>query len=143
MTEDVEGRTATELAVLDVASSDLVIGCSLYLESGGFGQDTERKAILDYLSSEVLSDVAGVDEAYAFALGDVGFARLLSKESMWSFIKGWQGKPKPTCGGENKSKHLSKFKSVLVEVGLARSTEVQVDYRRGLVMVKKGSAKKV
>ena len=116
---------------------------------GGFQAETQKKIVVDFMNTNILKDVSGVDEAYAYSFGSVGFLRFVTKDDMWSFIKAWQTREKPKFNGKYlwastskspaeriKAKNLSKFKRVLVEVGLANATDIRIDYRRGFAFVK-------
>ena len=69
---------------------------------------------------------------------------------MYEFMKKYGASSKPTVNGKpvwvaasrspeerRKGKHLAKHKKVLIEVGIAKPEDVRVDYRRGILMVKR------
>jgi uncharacterized coiled-coil protein SlyX len=113
---------------------------------GGFGQDTPKDEILEFLNANVLKDVAGIDEAYAYNYGSVGFVRFESKDGMYNFLKSAGQKPKAKINGKEiwisvsktpeerlKAKSLGKLKRVLIETGLTEPANVRIDYKRGIV----------
>ena len=111
--------------------------------------ETQKKIVVDFMSQNILKDISGLEEAYAYSFGSVGFFRFVTKDDMWSFIKIWQHREKTKINGKDlwastskspaeriKAKNLSKFKRVLVEVGLANATDIRIHYRRGFAFVK-------
>jgi hypothetical protein len=116
---------------------------------GGFGPDTPKDQVIEYLKKHIVKDVAGIEEAYAYSFGNVGFVRFSSIDALFQFLKKMNSKDKPQINGRSvwistskspeertKSKHLSKFKRVLLDTGLAEADSVKIDYKRGIVFVK-------
>ena len=117
---------------------------------GGFPADTERVEVKEFLSKPVLQGLAGIDKVYAYSFGNVGLVRFHTEKCMWDFIKIMNSKAKPaykskelwvstskTPEDRRKAKTLGKYKKVLIEVGLAQPTDVRIDYKRGLLFLKK------
>ena len=115
---------------------------------GGFERDTPKRDVVEFMNKEILNNVGGVDEAFAYNFGSVGFVRFLERDDMFKFIKEFSTKDKPLFQGRplwvttsktpeerTKSKHLSKFKKVLIETALADPSSIKVDYNRGVVFV--------
>ena len=118
---------------------------------GSFPQDSERDAVIDLINKHVISDKDGtVDEIYAYAFGSIGFVRFKTSEQMREFLRKFGNDPKPQVEGKGlwataskspeerkKAKYLGKHKRVLIEVGLAIAGDIKIDYRRGMLMVKR------
>ena len=120
---------------------------------GGFDQDTPKEEVVTFLQQNLLKDAVGVEEAYGYTFGSVGFIRFNSRDAMFQFLKNVNAKPKPQIKDRDvwistskspeertKAKNLSKFKKVLLDTGLAEPDRVKVDYKRGLVFVNKHRA---
>ena len=114
---------------------------------GGFGENTEKKEVVNFINEKFLKDIKGVD---AYTFGSVGFIRFVSKDAMWEFVKMYQNNAKPQINGKDlwvstskspadrkKAKYLGKFKRVLIEVGLANPQNIRINYRRGIAYVQK------
>ena len=117
---------------------------------GGFEQDSERNDVVTFIKESMLKDVNGVDEVYAYNFGNVGFIRFNNVDAMWTYVKDAANKPKPKIADKDvwisvskspeerrKSKILSKNKKVLIEVGLARTSDIRVDYKRGILLIQR------
>ena len=118
---------------------------------GGFAQDSDRDVVIDLINKHVISEDNGtVDETYAYAFGSIGFVRFKTPEQMREFLRKFGNSPKPQADGKdlwttaskspeerNKAKHLGKHKRVLIEVGLATAGDIKIDYRHGILMVKR------
>ena len=115
---------------------------------GGFERDTPKREVVEFMNKSILKNVGGVDEAFAYNFGSVGFVRFLDRDDMFTFIKEFSTKDKPTFQGKaiwvttsktpderTKSEHLSKFKKVLIETALADPSSIKIDYNRGDVFV--------
>jgi hypothetical protein len=118
---------------------------------GSFAQDSDRDVVIDLINKHVISDKDGtVDEIYAYAFGSIGFVRFKTSEQMREFLKKFGNGPKPQVEGKSlwataskspeerkKAKYLGKHKRVLIEVGLATAGDIKIDYRRGILMVRR------
>jgi hypothetical protein len=118
---------------------------------GGFMQDSERSEVIALIEKHIIDEFDDtVDEIYAYGFGSIGFVRFKTAVSMRDFLKKFGAKPKPQVEGKNlwatvsrspeerkKAKHMGKYKRVLIEVGLAKSEDIRIDYRRGILMVKR------
>ena len=127
--------------------------CDKFLRTavvGGFSRDTPKGEVIEFLNKKLLEGVEGVDEAYAYAYGSVGFIRFNSKEHMYKFLKDIGQTRKPQINGKDiwistsktpeerkKAKSLGKFKRVLIETKLAEPMDVKIDYKRGIIFVKR------
>ena len=130
------------------ASTDDKFGRTIVV--GGFPQDSEKRDVVTFINDQLITDVDGVDEVYSYSFGNVGFIRFNSVDEMWAYVKQVSNKPKPKINGKDvwisvskspedrrKCKVLGKNKKVLIEVGLASSSDVRIDYKRGIMFVKK------
>ena len=85
-----------------------------------------------------------------YSFGSVGFVRFTTTDAMFVFLKQAAAKEKPQIGDRSiwissskspeegkKSKSLSKFKKVLLDTSLAKPEDVKVDYKRGIVFVRR------
>jgi len=116
---------------------------------GGFAQDSDRDDVTSLIEKHVISETdEAVEEIYAYTFGS--FIRFVSIDGMRTFLRKFGARPRPNVGGttlwatqsknpgeRRKSKHLGKHKRVLIEVGLAKSDGIKIDYRRGILMVKR------
>ena len=115
---------------------------------GGFDHDTPKEEVVQFMNNRVLKNVKGTEETYAYNFGSVGFVRFVSREHMLQFIKDMESKPKPSIDGKTmwistskspeerlKTKNVSKLKRGFVETGLAEASEVQADYKRGVLFI--------
>jgi hypothetical protein len=118
---------------------------------GGFKQDSERSEVIALIGKHIIDELEDtVDEIYAYGFGSIGFVRFKNAANMRDFLKKFGAKPKPQVEGKNlwatvskspeernKAKHIGKYKRVLIEVGLAKVEDIKIDYRRGILMVKR------
>jgi hypothetical protein len=118
---------------------------------GGFKQDSERSEVIALIGKHIIDELDdNVDEIYAYGFGSIGFVRFKNSANMRDFLKKFGAKPKPQVEGKNlwatvskspeernKAKHIGKYKRVLIEVGLAKVEDIKIDYRRGILMVKR------
>ena len=116
---------------------------------GGFDQDTDQATVKEYIEKHITKEEK-TEEIYAFKLGSVGFVRFEETRHMYEFMRRYGASSKPALNGKpiwvaasrspeerRKGKHLAKHKKVLIEVGIAKPEDVRVDYRRGILMVKR------
>ena len=106
---------------------------------------------MKFINDKIINEThAKVDEIYAYMFGSVGFVKCKTKDAMQTFLGDIGNKQRPKVGDKQvwasasktpeerkKCKTLSKYKRVLIEVGLAKSEEVRVDYTRGFLMIKR------
>ena len=118
---------------------------------GGFMPDSEKGEVMAMIEKHVIAENdKTVEEIYAYSFGSIGFVRFVSADNMREFLKSFGSKPRPKVDDKNiwataskspgerrKAKHLGKHKRVLIEVGLAGADEIKIDYRRGILMVKR------
>jgi len=118
---------------------------------GGFMQDSERNDVIDLIGKHIISDKeATVDEVYAYNFGSIGFVRFTTAGRMKEFLTKFGVKPRPEVNGKSlwasvsrspeerkKAKHISKFKRVMIEVGLLKADDIKIDYRRGVLIAKR------
>ena len=117
---------------------------------GRFEKDTPKKDVTDFLLASVLPGVHGIEEAFAYTFGSIGFVRFRDQESKFQFLKNFNNSPKPLVKGKPiwmstsktpeerfKAKRLSKFKKMLIESNLVEAANVYVDYKRGVIFVGK------
>ena len=118
---------------------------------GGFGRDTPRQDITKFIDQNIKSsDYTGVDEIYAYAFGSIGFVRFTNKNDMWKFLNEYRNRGKALCcdreiwasisrSPEERKKGaiLSKYKKMLIEATIADAADIQVDYRNGIIQVKR------
>ena len=116
---------------------------------GGFERDTPKDIIVEFMNKNILNNVPNIEEAFAYNFGSIGFVKFQHREAMFKFMKDVSNKEKPTVNGKQiwittsktpeerkKAKHLSKFKKVLIETALATASDVNIDYKRGIIFVK-------
>ena len=116
---------------------------------GGFERDTPNKVIVDYMTDNILKNAQHVEESFAYNIGSVGFVRFRTRDAMFVFLNAFNSKDKPVFNNRplwittsktpeerTKSKHLSKFKKVLIETGLVVPGNATIDYKRGIAFVK-------
>ena len=118
---------------------------------GGFMQDSERNDVIDLIGKHIISDKeATVDEVYAYNFGSIGFVRFTTAGHMKEFLTKFGAKPRPEVNGKSlwasvsrspeerkKAKHISKYKRVMIEVGLLKADDIKIDYRRGVLIAKR------
>ena len=118
---------------------------------GAFPQDCEREKVTGWIDKHFISESDdAVDEIYAYMYGSIGFVRFQSVAQARAFLKKQGAKDKPQFGGKDiwttmskspeerrKARNLGKHKKVLMDVGLAKAEDVKIDYRRGILLIKK------
>ena len=118
---------------------------------GSFIQDSQRDEVKALIAKHIISETdETVDEIYAYSFGSIGFVRFHSVMQMVEFMKKFGNNVKPEVNGKSlwvtaskspgerrKARHLGKHKRVLIEVGLSKAEDIRIDYRRGILMVKR------
>ena len=118
---------------------------------GGFPQDSDRDQVTKWINDQMIDEKDDtVDEIYAYMYGSIGFVRFQTAALMKDYLKKSGLKEKLKFGEKEiwttaskspderrKARHLGKHKKVLIEVGLAKTEDVKVDYRRGLLLIKR------
>ena len=116
---------------------------------GGFEMDSQKE-IVEADLTELLKGVTGVQEIYAYRRGSIGFARFLSADDTWAYLKkvNVQGLERPTIRGMpiwisasrtpedwKKRRLFYSCKLVLVEAGVAKEEDVKYELKRGFLWI--------
>ena len=132
-------------------NSDEMEKLALAMVVGSFAQNSERNVVKALIEKHVIAEAdETVEEIFAYAFGSIGFVRFKTTDHMKEFLKKFGTSTKPKINGKNlwtiatkspderkKAKHIGKYKRVLIEVGLASADDIKIDYRRGVLMVKR------
>ena len=118
---------------------------------GGFERESPREDITRFIEQNIItSDYKGIDEIYAYAIGSIGFVRFTNKNDMYKFLKEYGGRGKSRCGDREiwaavsrfpeerkKGTVLSKWKKMLIEASIAEAADVKIDYKNGIIFLKR------
>ena len=118
---------------------------------GGFEEDS-IKADVVHKVKDILKDVGGVEDVFAYRRGSIGFARFQSIGAMYKFLEqyNWKDGVKPTHNGKTlwatasrspsdrrKRRILVTYKNVIVDAGLADASQIDFDVRRGILWMER------